>query len=65
MAREIPELHHVSSILFLLDRGKWTEEAGGLQSTGSQRVGHPWATIIFTFHAELTDPIPKAILKGN
>ena len=20
----------------------WTEEAGGLQSTGSQRVGHDW-----------------------
>ena len=22
----------------------WTEEPGGLQSTGSQRVGHEWAT---------------------
>ena len=22
----------------------WTEETGGLQSTGSQRVGHDWAT---------------------
>ena len=22
----------------------WTEEPGGLQSTGSQRVGHAWAT---------------------
>ena len=22
----------------------WTEEAGGLQSTGSQTVGHDWAT---------------------
>ena len=22
----------------------WTEEPGGLQSTGSQRVGHDWAT---------------------
>ena len=22
----------------------WTEESGGLQSTGSQRVGHDWAT---------------------
>ena len=26
----------------------WTEEAGGLQSTGSQRVGHDWATNTFT-----------------
>ena len=28
----------------------WTEEPGGLQSTGSQRVGHDWATSNFTFH---------------
>ena len=28
----------------------WTEEPGGLQSTGSQRVGHDWATSLsFTF----------------
>ena len=25
-------------------RTPWTEEPGGLQSTGSQRVGHDWAT---------------------
>ena len=25
-------------------RFPWTEEPGGLQSTGSQRVGHYWAT---------------------
>ena len=25
-------------------RIRWTEEPGGLQSTGSQRVGHDWAT---------------------
>ena len=25
----------------------WTEEPGGLQSTGSQRVGHDWATNTF------------------
>jgi len=24
-------------------RVPWTEEPGGLQSTGSQRVGHDWA----------------------
>ena len=30
----------------------WTEEPGGLQSVGSRRVGHDWATSIslFTFH---------------
>ena len=27
----------------------WTEEPGGLQSTGSQRVGHNWVTDTFTF----------------
>ena len=26
----------------------WTEEPGGLQSTGSQRVGHDWATSLYT-----------------
>ena len=28
----------------------WTEEPGGLQSMGSQRVGHDWGTNIFSFH---------------
>ena len=28
----------------------WTEETGGLQSTGSQRVGPDWATNTFIFH---------------
>ena len=28
----------------------WTEELGGLQSMGSQRVRHDWATNTFTFH---------------
>ena len=28
----------------------WTEKPGGLQSMGLQRVGHDWATNIFTFH---------------
>ena len=27
----------------------WTEEPGGLQSMGSQRVRHDWATFTFTF----------------
>ena len=27
----------------------WTEEPGGLQSIGSLRVGHDWATSLFTF----------------
>ena len=28
----------------------WTEEPGSLQSMGSLRVGHDWATSLFTFH---------------
>ena len=28
----------------------WTEEPGRLQSMGSRRVGHDWATLLFTFH---------------
>ena len=27
----------------------WTEELGGLQSMGSQRVGHDWATSLWLF----------------
>ena len=27
----------------------WMEEPGGLQSTGSQRVGHEWATSLSFF----------------
>ena len=30
-------------------RIQWTEEPGRLQSIGSQRVGHNWATNTFTF----------------
>ena len=29
----------------------WAEEPGGLQSMGSLRVGHDWATFTFHFHA--------------
>ena len=36
-----------SSILF--QTLPWKEEPGGLQSMGSQRVRHNWATNIFTF----------------
>ena len=34
----------------------WTEEPGELQSMGSQRVGHSWATNTFTFfHQKLEE----------
>ena len=34
----------------LVWRIPWTEEPGGLQSMGSPRAGHDWATNTFTFH---------------
>ena len=34
---------------YLAWRIPWTEEPGGLQSTGLPRVGHDWATNTFTF----------------
>ena len=33
----------------------WTEEPGGLQFMGSQRVGHDWVTNTFTFHFHIPD----------
>ena len=30
--------------VFLPEESPWTEEPGGLQSMGSQRVGHDWAS---------------------
>ena len=35
--------------VFLPGEPPWTEEPGGLQSTGSWRVGHSWATNTFTY----------------
>ena len=42
----------------------WTEEPGRLQSMGSQRVGHDWATSLFTFPFLLSQPgsTPEASL---
>ena len=34
----------------LVWRIPWTEEPGGVQSMGSQRAGHDWATKTFTFN---------------
>ena len=30
------------TLVFLPEKSPWTEEPGGLQSMGSQRVGHDW-----------------------
>ena len=44
-ARKIPwRKAWLPTSLFLAWRIPWTEETGGLQSMGSQRVGHDWAT---------------------
>ena len=50
LGREDPlerEMATHSSILAW--RVSWTEEPGGLQSMGSQRVGRGWVTDTFTF----------------
>ena len=41
----------------LASRILWTEEPGGLQSMGSQRVGHDWATNTFTLVLALQYPV--------
>ena len=38
----------------------WTEDPGGLQSTGSQRVGHNWATLLSLFTL-LSDPLHPCV----
>ena len=43
----------------------WTEEPGGLQSTGSQWVGHNWVTSLsFFLHRELPD-VQAGVRKGR
>ena len=34
----------------------WTEEPGRLQSTGSQRVGHDWATVTYSLNLSVASP---------
>ena len=43
----------------------WTEEPGGLQSVGSQRVGHIWVTNTFNFTLQLRDPFFIEKMLGN
>ena len=48
LCREDPlEKRMTTHSSFLTGRIPWTEEPGGLQSMGSQRVGHDWATFTF------------------
>ena len=46
-------------------RNPWTEEPSRLQSMGLQRVGHDWATNIFTFTLWNGNPPPGHISKQN
>ena len=48
-----PEKEMATHSRILAWRIPWTEEPGGLQSMGSQRVGHDWVT---TFHLLLSEP---------
>ena len=79
---------HTNPICALLDlllssvlawRIPWTEEPGGLQSMGSQRVGHSWETSTWRWHISLplvahwpdlitglcTPPLPCAEWEGS
>ena len=42
---DLPEEGMATHSSILAWRIPWTEEPGGPQSTGSQRVGHDWLTI--------------------
>ena len=43
-------------------RTPWTEEPGGLQSMGSQRVGHDGANNTFTFFHEMIGFLGRSLL---
>ena len=45
----------------LAHRIPWTEEPGGLQSLGSQRAGHDWATT----HSTHTSPPSSSLIEGT
>ena len=47
-----------STPVFLPGENPWTEEPGGLQSTGSKSIGHDWATKHST--AQLFSPLFEA-----
>jgi len=51
---------YLSSIL--AQRIPWTEESGGLQSMGSQRVSHDWVTNTFIKTLELACQVTQNIL---
>ena len=55
LGREDPlEKEMVTHSSILAWRIPWTEEPGGLQSTGLQRVGHDWATSLScSFHCTM------------
>ena len=42
----------------------WTEESGGLQSMGSQRVGHDWATSLSCIGEENGNPLQCSCLEN-
>ena len=43
----------------------WTEELGTLQSMGSQRVGHDWATFTYLIQKKLLVEIERSWNNGN
>ena len=43
----------------------WTEEPGGLQSMGSQRVGHDWATNTYFLTCKLLRTLKTCIILSH
>ena len=55
MGEEDPLEKGIATHSSILDwRIPWTEEPGGLQSMGSQRVRHSWATLKYNGHTDTT-----------
>ena len=66
LGREDPlekEMATHSSILAW--RIPWAEEPGGLQSMGLQRVGHDWATSLFTFLQNFKPLLLKSVFNES
>ena len=49
--------------IFLPGESPWTEEPGGLESTGSQRVGHDWSDWAHTHRKALATELAQSFLQ--
>ena len=52
------------TLVFLPGESPWTEEPGGIQSIGSQRVRHNWSNLS-RMHAQYNAPLPPDLCVPN